>query len=162
VQKQFQDAKDAIPNELKPKDENGDVIEEKTEEGNNRPLVVQLHDLRRVRLTSTQQKRSLGAPFFMGSMRCAPGMSPAKLAPFAERSSPCFVYYSGSPLLPLRCGSGAIQSQACPSPRRAGSGPMALRPLRRAPARDRALSFTTVVLQPGTLSKAQAQFSAAD
>jgi outer membrane protein assembly factor BamD len=28
VQKQFQDAKDAIPNELKPKDENGDVIEE--------------------------------------------------------------------------------------------------------------------------------------
>jgi outer membrane protein assembly factor BamD len=28
VQKQFQDAKDAIPNDLKPKDEKGDVIEE--------------------------------------------------------------------------------------------------------------------------------------
>jgi len=27
VQKQFQDAKDSIPNDLKPKDENGDVIE---------------------------------------------------------------------------------------------------------------------------------------
>ena len=37
VQKQFQDAKDAIPNELKPKDENGDVIEEEHHEaeGNN-------------------------------------------------------------------------------------------------------------------------------
>jgi outer membrane protein assembly factor BamD len=32
VQKQFQDAKDAIPNELKPKDEHGDVIEEEEHE----------------------------------------------------------------------------------------------------------------------------------
>ncbi|MOA00797.1 Outer membrane protein assembly factor BamD precursor [compost metagenome] len=37
VQKQFQDAKDAIPSELKPKDDNGDVIEEENHEaeGNN-------------------------------------------------------------------------------------------------------------------------------
>jgi outer membrane protein assembly factor BamD len=37
VQKQFQDAKDAIPNELKPKDADGDVIEEENHEaeGNN-------------------------------------------------------------------------------------------------------------------------------
>jgi outer membrane protein assembly factor BamD len=35
VQKQFQDAKDAIPNELKPKDENGDVIEEPEPESSN-------------------------------------------------------------------------------------------------------------------------------
>ncbi|MNH87304.1 hypothetical protein D3C73_397840 [compost metagenome] len=37
VQKQFQDAKDAIPSDLKPKDENGDVIEEEDHEaeGNN-------------------------------------------------------------------------------------------------------------------------------
>nr|BFE94074.1 hypothetical protein GCM10020185_46100 [Pseudomonas brassicacearum subsp. brassicacearum] len=32
VQRQFQDAKEAIPNELKPKDENGDVIEEEEPE----------------------------------------------------------------------------------------------------------------------------------
>src|SRR3546814_2273260 len=32
VQRQFQDAKEAIPNELKPKDENGDVLEEEEPE----------------------------------------------------------------------------------------------------------------------------------
>jgi outer membrane protein assembly factor BamD len=32
VQKQFQDAKDAIPNDLKPKDADGDVIEEEEHE----------------------------------------------------------------------------------------------------------------------------------
>jgi outer membrane protein assembly factor BamD len=37
VQRQFQDAKDAIPAELKPKDENGDAVEEEQHEaqGNN-------------------------------------------------------------------------------------------------------------------------------
>jgi outer membrane protein assembly factor BamD len=37
VQKQFQDAKDAIPSDLKPKDTNGDVIEEEKHDaqGNN-------------------------------------------------------------------------------------------------------------------------------
>jgi outer membrane protein assembly factor BamD len=35
VQKQFQDAKDAIPNELKPKDENGEVLEETHEAAGN-------------------------------------------------------------------------------------------------------------------------------
>jgi outer membrane protein assembly factor BamD len=37
VQRQFQDAKDAIPAELKPKDENGDAVEEEEPEaqGNN-------------------------------------------------------------------------------------------------------------------------------
>jgi outer membrane protein assembly factor BamD len=32
VQKQFQDARDAIPDELKPRDENGDVLEEEEQE----------------------------------------------------------------------------------------------------------------------------------
>ena len=32
MQRQFQDAKDSIPNELKPRDENGDVIEEEEHE----------------------------------------------------------------------------------------------------------------------------------
>jgi outer membrane protein assembly factor BamD len=37
VQRQYQDAKDAIPSELKPKDSNGEVIEEENQEaeGNN-------------------------------------------------------------------------------------------------------------------------------
>jgi hypothetical protein len=153
-EKQFQDAKDAIPRP-QAKDENGDVIEEKhlRPKATTGPLVVQLHDLRRVRLTGRRnEKGALGAPFLWAALlRCALGTSLAKLAPLPKNLIMLRLLFWIAVIAAAVWFWRKFKARRLNSPSELTPPDGALRPLRRAPAtRPRAQLTPAVVLHPGT------------